>query len=51
MRCKALWPRDTWADKAAHDAATKKLARLFSDNFKKYESGAGAKVRAASPVI
>jgi phosphoenolpyruvate carboxykinase (ATP) len=44
-----LWPRDTWADKAAYDATARKLAQLFIDNFKKYESGAGAEVRAASP--
>jgi phosphoenolpyruvate carboxykinase (ATP) len=44
-----LWPRDTWADKAAYDAAAKKLARLFVDNFQKYEDGTGAEVRAASP--
>jgi phosphoenolpyruvate carboxykinase (ATP) len=44
-----LWSRDTWADKGAYDAAAKKLARLFVDNFKKYESGASAEVRAASP--
>jgi phosphoenolpyruvate carboxykinase (ATP) len=44
-----LWPRDTWTDQAAYDAAAKKLARLFIENFKKYESGAGAEVRAASP--
>jgi phosphoenolpyruvate carboxykinase (ATP) len=45
-----LWPRDTWSDKAAYDAAAKKLARLFIDNFKQYEGGASAEVRAASPV-
>jgi phosphoenolpyruvate carboxykinase (ATP) len=46
-----LWPRDTWSDKVAYDAAAKKLARLFLDNFKQYESGAGAEVRAASPSV
>jgi phosphoenolpyruvate carboxykinase (ATP) len=46
-----LLPRDTWADKAAYDAAARKLAKLFIDNFKKYESGASAEVRAASPSV
>ena len=45
-----LWPRDTWADKSAFDAAAKKLAGLFNENFKKYEGGATAEVRAAAPV-
>src|SRR5262249_8316562 len=55
------WPRRpprklsaprTPAGKGAHaDAAAKKLARLFIDNFKKYESGASPEVRAASPMV
>ncbi len=44
-----LWPADTWTDQAAYGAAAKKLARLFIENFKKYEGGASAEVRAASP--
>jgi phosphoenolpyruvate carboxykinase (ATP) len=46
-----LWPRDTWADKAAYDTAARKLAKLFVDNFRQYESGASATVRAASPSV
>jgi phosphoenolpyruvate carboxykinase (ATP) len=46
-----LWPRDTWADKSAYDAAAKKLAGLFVANFKQYEAGAGSEVRAAAPAV
>ncbi|HEV3142499.1 MAG TPA: phosphoenolpyruvate carboxykinase (ATP) [Gemmataceae bacterium] len=44
-----LTPRDAWADKAAYEATAKKLASLFVANFKGYESGASAEVRAAAP--
>ncbi|MCE9555459.1 MAG: phosphoenolpyruvate carboxykinase (ATP) [Planctomycetes bacterium] len=44
-----LWPRDTWSDQAAYDSAAQKLAGLFVENFKKYEAGASAEVRAAAP--
>jgi phosphoenolpyruvate carboxykinase (ATP) len=47
---KVLQPRATWADGAAYDATAKKLAQLFVNNFKQYEAGASAEIRAAAPV-
>jgi phosphoenolpyruvate carboxykinase (ATP) len=46
-----LWPRDTWGDPAAYDAAAQKLASLFIENFKKYEGGVSPEVRSASPSL
>jgi phosphoenolpyruvate carboxykinase (ATP) len=44
-----LVPRNTWSDKDAYDQTARKLARLFAENFKNYESGVSAEVKAAAP--
>lgn len=44
-----LVPRGVWQDKGAYDASAKKLAGLFRDNFKTYEAGMSAEVKAAGP--
>ena len=44
-----LIPRNAWSDKAAYDATSKKLAELFSANFKKYAAGTSKEVQDAGP--
>src|SRR5580692_7308448 len=44
-----LIPRNVWSDKAAYEAAAKKLASLFANNFAIYEEGVSAEVKAAGP--
>jgi phosphoenolpyruvate carboxykinase (ATP) len=44
-----LIPRDTWADPAAYDATAGKLAQLFQNNFRQYESNVRPEVREAGP--
>ncbi len=44
-----LKPRSTWKDEAAYDAQAKKLAAMFTENFKTFEATAAADVRAAGP--
>lgn len=44
-----LDPKDTWTDKSAYDAQADKLAGLFRENFKQYESGACDATKNAGP--
>jgi len=44
-----LQPRKTWANGADYDVQAAKLARMFVDNFKDFEKGVSAEVRAAGP--
>lgn len=44
-----MQPRNAWADTAAYDAQAKHLAKLFVENFKKFEEGSSAEILAAAP--
>ena len=45
-----LFPRETWADKDAYDETARRIAAMFHENFRKYESGVSEAVRNAGPV-
>jgi len=44
-----LLPRNTWADKGKYDEQVQKLAAMFVENFKQYESKVSAQVLQAGP--
>jgi len=44
-----LIPEQTWSEKQAFAVAARKLAGLFVENFKKFESGVTPEVKAAGP--
>jgi len=44
-----LDPRGTWPDPASYDAAARKLAGMFRDNFRQFEDSVSEAVRAAGP--
>jgi phosphoenolpyruvate carboxykinase (ATP) len=46
-----LVPRNTWSDAKAYDNSARHLAGLFRENFKSYESGVDAEVKAAGPQV
>jgi phosphoenolpyruvate carboxykinase (ATP) len=46
-----LNPRNAWSDKAEYDLVANKLAKMFVDNFKKFEDGASEEIMKGSPQV
>jgi phosphoenolpyruvate carboxykinase (ATP) len=46
-----LQPRATWSDPLAYERQAARLAQMFADNFKTFESDVSASVRAAGPCL
>jgi len=46
-----LDPRRTWASAQAYDEQARKVAAMFSDNFKKVQTGVADSVRLAGPRV
>jgi phosphoenolpyruvate carboxykinase (ATP) len=49
VSAEVLKPRHTWANPSDYDAQAKKLAQMFTDNFRTFEQGVTAEVKAAGP--
>ena len=46
-----LVPRNTWTDPDAYDAAARRIAHMFHENFQAYADGVSEAVRAAGPIL
>lgn len=44
-----LNPRDTWPDKEGYNAQARQLVEMFRQNFKQFEDGVSAEIKAAGP--
>ena len=44
-----LNPRQTWSDPSAYDDQARRLARMFTENFRAFEDDAAPDVVAAGP--
>jgi phosphoenolpyruvate carboxykinase (ATP) len=51
VHSQVLQPRRAWADTTAYDTQSRKLARLFRDNFQRFAERAGPEVQRAGPKV
>lgn len=51
VESRILVPKQTWLNQNAYDAAAKKLAQLFQDNFQQFAAGCSAEILQAGPKV